>query len=234
MVFFFKDDLLPSESRSAYHLLLNGLRDYWHPMGTQESVEVEKLAVATWRQRRYYEVETSMIKAQVQFVKTDYWEMQRMEALELSRVATSSGGLLMHCHNQFVILEAFGMLQLLRASVEHWGFVENCPLVKKLFGEDQDGGLPYNPRRLFEGFVTYTKLGERKDDPSLDSRQKKIMIEKIDAEIELLAKREKFLEAVEGDRNHFKACAGLIPSQEVSDRLIRFETHLDRQIDRIV
>jgi len=203
-------------------------------VGTQESIEVEKLALVTWRQRRYYAAEAAMITAQVAFVEADSWERQRMEALELSRAATASGGLLMHCNNQFVIPEAIGMLRLLRLSVEKWGFGENCPLVKKLFGEDLDGGLPYNLRRLYEGFVTYTELSEKQGDPSLDSKQRKIMIEQIDDHIELLVKREVILEAVDKNRNQFKACAGLIPSEEVSDRLIRTETHLDRRIDVIV
>jgi hypothetical protein len=231
---FFKDVLLPGESRSAYRSLLDGLRDYWHPVGTQESVEVEKLAVVTWRQRRYYAVETTMITAQVEFAETDSAERQRMEALELSRAATASGGLLMHCNNRFVIPEVIAMLGLLRVIVNKWGFQENCRLIVKLCGEDQDGGIPNNLRMMYEGFVTYTKLSEKQGDPSLDSKQRKIMIEHIDAHIERLTKHVPILAAADEERDFVKACAGLIPAQEISDRLMRYETHLDRQIDRIV
>src|ERR1700688_4588136 len=65
---FFKGVLLPGESRSAYRSLLDGLRDDWHPVGTQESIEVEKLALVMWSQRRYYAVVATMITAQVAFV----------------------------------------------------------------------------------------------------------------------------------------------------------------------
>lgn len=54
--------LLKSESRSEYDSLLNGLHEYFKPVGMFEEVLVEKLAVLIWRYRRLVNTETSEIQ----------------------------------------------------------------------------------------------------------------------------------------------------------------------------
>ena len=54
--------LLRSESRSEYDSLLNGLYEYFKPVGMFEEVLVEKLAVLIWRYRRLVNTETSEIQ----------------------------------------------------------------------------------------------------------------------------------------------------------------------------
>ena len=60
------------------------------------------------------------------------------------------------------------------------------------------------------------------------------MVEVIDQEIERLTKMEKQLEDAVRGRMLYKWLAAVIPGQEVSDRLMRNETHSSREIDRIV
>ncbi len=54
-----------------------------------------------------------------------------------------------------------------------------------------------------------------------------------DAEIERLTERGK-KGARRGTEAAYKLSAAVIPGQEVSDRLMRSETHLSREIDRIL
>ena len=58
------------------------------------------------------------------------------------------------------------------------------------------------------------------------------MVALIDAEIERLADLSKRLEAFQKVRAQYQTSAAVIPGQEVSDRLIRYEAHLSREIDR--
>ncbi|SRR6266446_7552571 len=44
--------VLKGESRTEFDALLNGLRDYFHPEGGFEQVQIEKLATLFWRERR--------------------------------------------------------------------------------------------------------------------------------------------------------------------------------------
>ncbi len=60
------------------------------------------------------------------------------------------------------------------------------------------------------------------------------MVEVIDHEIERLTKLENSLEDVVRGRMIYKWSAAVIPGQEVSDCLMRTETHLSREIDRVV
>ena len=56
----------------------------------------------------------------------------------------------------------------------------------------------------------------------------------IDAEIARLAKIDEVLETIGRERIEYKVSAAVIPGPEVSDRLLRYETHLSREIDRIL
>jgi hypothetical protein len=141
-------------------------------------------------------------------------------------------GLLTCLNNQFVISETIATLRLLRLVVDKSGFVENCRLVDRLCGEDQVDQNPYGFRLLYKYFTEYAKLSVEKGDLSRDSEHRKTMIAHIDDYIEILTKLEESLMASDQRRSYFKACAGLIPSQEDSDRFLRYETHLERQIDR--
>jgi hypothetical protein len=58
------------------------------------------------------------------------------------------------------------------------------------------------------------------------------MIAKLDSEIERLTESEKKLLAIETQSLECKLSAAAIPWQDVSDRLLRLDTHYDRQIDR--
>jgi hypothetical protein len=60
------------------------------------------------------------------------------------------------------------------------------------------------------------------------------MVASIDPEIERRTTLKKILGINERQRLKDKSSAALIPGQEVSDRLLRYETHLSRKIDRIL
>jgi len=128
----FKGVLLRGESPSKYLSLLDGLRAYWQPQGTTESVEVENLVAVQWRKGRLFEAENAVIIEQIALPESDSLEKQQRHALELSRDSVASGGLLMHCDNRFVIPEAIATLKLLRQVVNQLGFVEDNRLVAKL------------------------------------------------------------------------------------------------------
>jgi hypothetical protein len=61
---------------------------------------------------------------------------------------------------------------------------------------------------------------------------KQIMVEAISKEIMRLAKLHDTAAEVEELRRDHNLAAARVPSQEVSDRLIRYEAHLSREFDR--
>lgn len=58
------------------------------------------------------------------------------------------------------------------------------------------------------------------------------MLAMIDAEINHLAESEKTLEVFDQEKIKYKSLAAVIPCQEVSEHLLRYETHFSREIDR--
>jgi hypothetical protein len=107
-------------------------------------------------------------------------------------------------------------------------------LIKRLFGEDPDGGVPDIVRLLCEMYPKNAEPGKIQGDQSGDPAVKENMVALIDAQIERITELEKILETENRQKMLFTKSAAVIPGQEASDRLIRYETHLSREIDRIL
>jgi hypothetical protein len=107
-------------------------------------------------------------------------------------------------------------------------------LIKRLYGEDPDGGAPDIFGLLCEMYPKNAGLGKIGDDQSCDHAVKEKLVALIDAKIESITELEKILETEKLKRMLLTKFAGVIPGQEVSDRLMRGETHISREIDRIL
>ncbi len=106
--------------------------------------------------------------------------------------------------------------------------------MKELYGEDQDGGIPYGLRLVYEVDAKSARLAGKQGDQSGEPERRKEMGAIIDAEIERLTELEKALETSDQVRIRYETAAAVIPGREASDRLLRYETHLSREIDRIL
>jgi hypothetical protein len=229
-----KTVLLEGESRVEYLLLLNGLRDDFQPQGKLESVLVENLAAQLWRTRRRFQAENAEVSEKMELTGAEFIAKRHVEAWDFSRSAITSDGLLKNSNNPLVVREAKEMLDMFRESFIQCGFREDSRILKKLYGQDQDKGIPYGLRLVYDVYATLAKLGEKSGDTSNEDKLKTIMVTLIDAEIKRLTKMEKVLEAIDRRRMDYKSLAAVIPGQEASDRLLRYETHVSREIDRIL
>ena len=126
------------------------------------------------------------------------------------------------------------MLQLVRAFFHQDVSKGDSRILKKLYGDDQDGGMPHGPRLVYEVYMEIAKLLKARGHPEGDPELKEITSKMIDAEIARLGKLEQALEICDRERIEFKSSAAIIPSSEASDRLLRYETHLSREMDRIL
>jgi hypothetical protein len=231
---FSKVVVLKGESSADYLSLQNGLRADFQPQGTLETVLVENLAALLWRKCRLFQAETAEISEKIEFAGVDFITKQRVDAWDSSRAAIGSGGLLKPTTNSLVVREAREILEMIRALVSKQGLEGDSRLLKKLYGEDQDGGIPYGLRLLCEVYFESAKQLEKQGNSSGDPELKKFMNAMIDAEIARLAKMDEVLETIGRERIEYKVSAAVIPGPEVSDRLLRYETHLSREIDRIL
>jgi hypothetical protein len=231
---FFKAVLLEGESRVEYLSFLDGLRADFQPQGEMESVCVENLSVLLWRKRRLLQAENAEISNQIASTETEFRAKRHLEAWEISRSASTSGGLLKHVNNPLIVTEAKETLIVFRDIVVNGKFTENLRLIERLYGEDRNAGIPYTFRLIYEVCARSAKLVKTIGEKPLDPEVMESCIELIDSEIERLKQLEQILEAAARERSVYRSFAAIIPGQEISDRLMRYETHLSREIDRIL
>jgi hypothetical protein len=231
---FSKIILLKWESPAVYLSLVNGLRDGLQPQGSLEAVLVENLAALFWRKRRLFIAENAEISQKMEFTESDFIANQYVEAWDCSRAAIASGGLLKYIFNPLVIREAKEMLLRARAAIIMPRFAEDSRIFKKLYGQDQDGGTPNGLRLFYELHAMCAELALQHGDKSVCAELTENLVALIDCEIERLTRLEKALETEERQRLEHKSSAAIIPGQEVSDRLLRYETHLSREIEKVL
>jgi hypothetical protein len=210
--------LLKGESPTEYYSLLTGLLDDLQPQGELETVLVENLAAVWWRKRRLFQAENAVVTEKMVFTKRDFEAKRHGEASEGSRTAIASGGLLRHMTNPHLVGEAKEFLIELRRNLMAHDVKIFSRLLMHLYGKDQVGEIPKNLRPLSGASVDMSP----------------IVAELIDSEILRLTKLETDLVADDPLRIQYRKSAAIIPSQEVSDHLMRYEAHLSREIDRIL
>ena len=226
--------LLDGESQEEYQTLSIGLHDYFQPQGKMEYVLVEELTIVVWRKRRLVRAETGTISERIFFIETKLRAKQAAEAMQLSGDAVVSYGLVARDDNPVVIEEIIDIWKTLRQMVTGGKLSECGPFIERLYGMNQYGKAPDQIRQSFEIYCDAMKLGETKGDPSKLTEMKQIMIEMIDGEIDRFSKLKELREEIDRQKVYFKELAGVIPSGVGSDPLLRYETHLSREIDRIL
>lgn len=233
---FAKAILLEGESRAEYELLLNGLREDLQPRGMLEAVIVEEIAVIVWQKRRFRQAERAEIAKAVEFEPVDFALAQVSERWDLMR---AGGGILKNVSNSLLIREAIGELKVCRARLEKWGFQRDRDqlCLTKLYGLDSNSCAPAG---IFEAYQILWKLATdatkqqntaSQNTPSPDERKKE-MVSFLDSEIERLESLVAMLRVIDSRRSEYQRTAALVPAQGVVDRLLRYESHLNREFDR--
>lgn len=231
---FAKAVLLESESPTEYRTLLDGFRQDLQPEGTLETQLVEYLAGLFWRQRRLLYAERAEVEKVFNFRAVESVKAQVHEAWDQFRAGETAGGVLRNTSNPFVIQEAITVLRSIRDSLEKRGFEKGDPwLLRKLYGLDHDGSAPLGPFYFYQLFSKRTaNPSQESENPCDPAELKREALEMLDHEIMLLETKKTVHEVIDEQTRRYEAIAALIPLQDTSDRLMRYEAHLSRGIDR--
>jgi len=231
---FAKIPLLPFEPPAEYERLLKGMRDLWQPQNVVEATLVEKLAFNLWRQRRLILAETAESTQAIQFGPMDSLLARAGECWDRSRAGESGGGMLRPTLNPWLVKEAKAILETFRDAFEANGFEQDAWLLRMLYGVDQDGIIPVGPFYLFEVCAktasSIAKEGKTSNAPVI---LKKLVLEVLDGELERLKIMEGAALYDDQERGSLQRIVASVPSHDVSERFIRYGTHLDREYDRI-
>jgi hypothetical protein len=156
------------------------------------------------------------------------------EAWDCERSRETSGGLLKHIDNPRLLRNVAEMLRVVRLGIESSGFCKDPWILRKIYGLDHDGSAPFGTP-----FQVYLRMADEaaehaKGIPRSESLEdlKNKMFKILDSEIKRVeglaedALRSKIV------KTEYMKVAALIPPLPVSERFLRYETHLSREFDR--
>lgn len=228
--------VLPTESQADFQALLTGLRNDLQPAGTLEELLVEKLAALFWRKRRLLIAEGSEIRAGSEFVEWNEKERHRREAAQLRKL--TNGGLLCQIANSEALQGCLDLLQQLKGGIEKNGFQppRDKVILAKLYGAYEHS---QNWRStLFTSYLSWlnTTLApseERKQQgyATLQECRASFLCE-LENETDRLRRYQKDKEAIMSERSALDAQRHSVPEAARLDRLLRYETTLERATDR--
>ena len=233
---FSKAVLLQDESPAEYEALLVGLMENLQPQGKLEIVLVENLATLLWRRRRLLQVETAEIQKAQQFVNWDLALQNRLDELEYAQLKGASDAKLGHSNALLLIRNAIQILDMNRVCVMGGDSPSEDSVLrtlKSIYGYQDEGPQPYGWRQMLLVLSKLISSAERgKEDSENPPDVKQIVNKVICQEIMRLAELQHTAAEVEKLRQEQNVACARVPAQEVSDRLLRYETHLSREFDR--
>jgi hypothetical protein len=205
------------------------------PQGKLEIVLVENLATLLWRKRRLLQVETAEIE-RAQIPNLDLALQNELGELEYAQLKGVPDAKLGHSNPLLLIRNAIAILNTHRLLV----LADDSPsgdairrTLKSIYGYQDEGPAPYGWRQMslmISKLISSTEQGKKDSKDPADVKQ--FMVDAISKEIMRLVELHDTAAAVEALRRQHNPAAARVPSQEVSDRLIRYEAHLSREFDR--
>jgi hypothetical protein len=228
--------VLKSESQAEFDVLLSGLRKDLQPVGTLEEFLVEKLAALLWRIRRLYVAEAAEIRTRADFVEWDGRERQREEAARLPEFSCN-GGLIRWIANRVALQGCLDLLGELKRCIEAAGFTPEMDKIAltKLYGNyDEENSC----QPLFDSYLLWCRAAsfsaEECQQRGLLSPEesKESFLEEVREEIKRLRNYEKEQEKIVSSKLALESLCHNVPDTPQLDRLLRYETTLERAIDR--
>ena len=230
----FSHMLLSHESAAEHEWALQEFRKYFRPVGLPEDVLVQELVTIVWRRRRLIAAETAEISKGRSLDAADSVSAQLTEAWDVARAGDSSGGILRHSENIFVLRDAIGALSLFRCLIAEVGIAKELEprILRRLYGLNHDGSAPIGLLNFFEAMSATAISAAGRDDSESVEILKQSVLDELDVEIvrleTLLSQRQR----IEQERLRLQQTASLVPIDV--ERLIRNEAHLSREFNRSV
>ena len=233
---FSKVVVLKGESQAEFDALLNRLRNDRQPVGTLEELLVEKLAVLFWRQRRLLIAEGAEIRANSEFVA---WDGSVRQFQELTEVLPqrSNGGLISRIENPRVLETCVNLLRELKEGIEASSSAPGLDhvILTRLYGIDDKENWRYGLPLLYLLWSVVAALPEEAGkEEGLPSPQvaKGCLLARLGGLIEAFDRYGKEQAKIMAAKLELEPLRHNVPDAPQLDRLLRYETSLERSIER--
>lgn len=233
---FSQEVLLEGESRAVFNSMLNKLRYDLKAEGEVEEILVDKLAVILWRQRRIIISEGGEIRMKTEFFDLDQKRVQHDQMIALTSFDIQYGGYVSQTANPEVIDKCLELLQELHGNIEKKGFEEKSDkaILTRLYGDPERSFRV--EKTLLDSYsaclnvIRSTASDGRQSQSDGPEQYKDYFLAKISEQIEEFRFYRIDRALIEDHRRHVELLRRSVPDQ--LDRLIRYESHLERNFDR--
>ncbi|HET8922245.1 MAG TPA: hypothetical protein VFN26_04530 [Candidatus Acidoferrum sp.] len=232
--------LLKEEPRAEFDSLLRGLQSDLKPEGTLEGLLVDNLAAISWRKRRLLIAEGAEIRKGTEFIE---WEAKRQrddEAANISFLDVQCSGLVSQITNPKVLEKCLDLLQRLHKEIEEGGFdeKEDKAILARLYGDS--GGFGGVENSLFDVYSScvstansHASAHEGGEVMFLSPAACKYkFFHFLNKEITRLQRYKKERAHIESNKMEIEWLRANVPDASQLDRLLRYETTLQRDFDR--
>lgn len=231
--------ILKNESRTEYDRLVSRLWKALQPEGALEELLTEKLAIITWRQRRLLLAESAEIQMNMEFAEWDRRNQDKKVAERIGGEPTDEAnhGLIRKIHNPIVLERCLELLAQLRAQVEGDGFSPACDksILETIYGSRDENRLRED---LFDSYESWLDTSQTPKEErvcegyaSPGQCRKNVLVD-IDQEIHRLECDQKERATAQTERTKLEIASWNVPDSSGLDRLLRYETSLERAFDR--
>jgi len=234
--------VLWGESKDEYESLLEGLTEALQPENELEKLLVEKLAMLSWRHRRLLQAEGAEIQQGSEFLEWDQRMQRRHEAeMAMRRIPRQSGSyvarpcLIPDIQNPEILEYCLKLLVELQNGIRSGGFSEkrDYSILAIIYGANLDlRGTLINRYSVWLNTSRVPEEERQRQGYATPERCEEQMLSEIDAEIRRLRDYREEQEGKELERAKFEILRRKIPESEKLDRLLRYETSLERAFDR--
>jgi hypothetical protein len=239
------------ESQAEYLRIVQDMAETLQPMGRLEEILVEKLAMLVWRYRRLLQAEAAEVARETEVAEEGNSE-GKTSAMRMFRGGTGliPGAFL--TKNEVALEVGIEALRKLRQLVQEKGlnWERDREALKTLFGsakeqgkegdvtirvihvgEEDKGPDPCGP--LAGKYRELVLTGKDQDgSTNLAADAAESMVGMLTEEIEGYKLMFRDYSARSDRRNRLQAATALVPRQDVTDRLQRYEASLERSFDR--
>jgi hypothetical protein len=229
--------LLTGESRAEYRTLLEGLQDDLKPQGELENQLVDQLAMLLWRKRRLIIAEGAEIRKATEFLEWDEMLRQHDETPDFAALEFETGHLIHKITKSKVLAKCLSMLERLKRSIDDNGFdkASDRALLDRLYEDSDTDTLEGTIKDSYLHWMSVSSSDSSGSDPSeLASPEqcKKNFLKDLKQETSRLKAYRSDLAQTESRRMEVEALRGSVPESPQLERLLRYETSLDRGFER--
>ncbi len=217
------------ENKKEFEDLQNSLFTDLKPMGILEEILVDRIATTYWRLRRVIRAENGAIRRQTDDLDFKQLLKKAEQADHFDQYPALTDYRNQRLRNSIGALRAKQELEELKRTVEDMGYLPEAAFKEyvKLTNIERD-------EKHFSFFMFFNENAQGRVEGEEKEKGKKALLFTLEADIKAAKASEMAAEEMEQHETEALAMALSVPSEEVIDKIARYETTLENQLHKAI